>query len=551
MAIDNAPTSSSVPEPRDQMQSMTQRLSGQVDTARQIMREAGAPGVSFAVIYRGQTVSTEHLGYRNVESKEPLDSDTRGTIASLTKAIVAALVGIEVSRGTLSWDTRIIDVLPEFRSADQLVQEHATILDFLSFRTGVSIGASRWEQGENCAMSPPESTLPAYAARKRSKAFRDSFLYDNHAYELIGQVLERVKGVPIGEQLRTEIFEPLGMHRTSTSWDEPTEDGNSTTAHVTLSDGSLAQIIRTQVGKGTLMEAAGGIKSSLADMTLYCKALLQAIKHQHAHRSDSTPDNPLKQVRTLIDHHAKPIPQSLHEEAYGAGWMRIQLPGRVGRQSQNSFLADVPITGHESRSTLVVAHHGSHPGATCFLALIPDIEAGVMVMSNGTSLCDVSSLVGQLLIETLLETPKSNDYVALARDFRHKTLQFMPNISSTLASTRQADTLSRPIQDYVGTYWTSAHDFCVRISEEDGKLWLRFQNQTEAPYAMRHHAHDSWEWNMSYDEAAKRARLINFFGAKYYVLHFFSGEKTGPISGLRWAWYEALPDEMEEFRRED
>jgi CubicO group peptidase (beta-lactamase class C family) len=47
-------------------------------------------------------VYTAHKGFRDVGSKSTPDDETRYNINSLTKATIAALVGIEVNRGSLA-----------------------------------------------------------------------------------------------------------------------------------------------------------------------------------------------------------------------------------------------------------------------------------------------------------------------------------------------------------------------------------------------------------------------------------------------------------------
>jgi CubicO group peptidase (beta-lactamase class C family) len=79
-----------------------------------------------------------------------------------------------------------------------------------------------------------DQMLPFFATLKPVQEFRTSFRYNNWGYEIVALVLEKITGRPLSELLHERLFEPLGMHNTSTSWQH--SDDNSAKSYCVLDD---------------------------------------------------------------------------------------------------------------------------------------------------------------------------------------------------------------------------------------------------------------------------------------------------------------------------
>jgi CubicO group peptidase (beta-lactamase class C family) len=349
-----------------------------------------------------------------VESGIAPDDQTRYNINSLTKATIAALVGIEVNRGSLKWDGKIRTYLPEFLSDSLEVEEKATIIALLSHRTGIACPDAPWLQSNNTILMQRDRILPLFATLKPVQEFCTSFCYNNLGYEIVALILEKVSGLPLSELLRVNVLEPLGMHRTSTSWH--TDDDNVAKSYSVLDDLTSVEIVRPQLGDGSLMEAAGGVKSTLHDLIIWQKAWLAAINPSCEAFAQDSARSVLKECCTIIDSHAHFPGTSLLEQSYAAGWARAQLPGQLGRISQNVIIGQEPIVGRGANSCLVIYHHGSMPGSTSVVNLIPETGSAVIVLQNSLAPIDTADFVGQMLVEAVLGVLEPNDYIHLAQE---------------------------------------------------------------------------------------------------------------------------------------
>jgi CubicO group peptidase (beta-lactamase class C family) len=508
-----------------------------------MMSISGTPGLSLVVSCGGED-HISHLGFRDLERRLRANDETRFNINSMTKGFVSLLTGIEVQKNTVGWSTTIKEALPEFRSMDPIVEENATIVDMLSHRTGITNFDSPWLQSHNSILLNLDQITKTFATLKPCLQFRTSFLYNNWGYELVGEILKSKTGCTLSQLLQHSIFEPLGLTRTSTSWD--LEDENNAKSYAVLDDLTSIEIPPPQLGKGTLMEAAGGVKSSMEDLLVFYKALLKAIQDQFANSSDETPGSIFKQCRAIIANHARFPGSALREQGYGAGFARSQLPGQLGRISLNPLIGDEPIVGKGATSKLVIYHHGSMPGSTSCVLMIPETDTIIIVLQNSLAPLDTADFVGQLLVETVCDVPQPNDYRNLTREFVEKSLSHMSRLKSELDGRRKLHTRPRELKAYVSQYWNGVKNFCIEITEHSGRLQMSFQGSDDEIYVLDHYEDDTFTWWMPYNDAARRGRYVTDFGASYYLVTFDS-QGTSGINTLKWAWDPNMPDQKELF----
>jgi len=81
--------------------------------------------------------SRKGYGFRDVEKKLPVTSNTLFAIGSTTKAFTTFLIGTLVDEGKLGWDKPVREFLPEFRLSDPRTTELITPRDLLTHRSGL------------------------------------------------------------------------------------------------------------------------------------------------------------------------------------------------------------------------------------------------------------------------------------------------------------------------------------------------------------------------------------------------------------------------------
>ena len=160
---------------------------------------------------------------------------TRFRIASITKAIVAALVLDAVASGKVALDDVVGDLLPGVIRPDPPI----TVRQLLSHTSGIfdegndgDPTADIEKLADPALQKQARAMLAAYEAGKQVIASDrllvalaethdryftpgSGYHYSNPGYQLLGMVLEKVTGAPLAELLRTRIVEPLGLSDTT------------------------------------------------------------------------------------------------------------------------------------------------------------------------------------------------------------------------------------------------------------------------------------------------------------------------------------------------
>src|ERR1700755_1576135 len=112
-------------------------------------------GVNWAIWKDGQILYQESEGYRNLDTLEPMTTDTIFRIASMTKPITSVLAMMLCEENKWSLDDPITKWLPQFSHLKVLIRQSGeyedakrviTILDLLTQRAGFTY--SGFQQGK-------------------------------------------------------------------------------------------------------------------------------------------------------------------------------------------------------------------------------------------------------------------------------------------------------------------------------------------------------------------------------------------------------------------
>lgn len=191
-------------------------------------------GANLLVLQHGKEICYAQAGFADREQARPFDRDTICRIYSLSKPVTAVAAMILVERGLLDLGQNIGDILPEFNGMQvweggKKVPARRNILvrDLLSMTSGLSYPgtddsgaevAAVFEEGDRLLYSDTPLTTMEMARRiaRCGLAFHpgDRWMYGTSA-DVLGAVIEAVAGMPLGDFLHKEIFEPLGMADTA------------------------------------------------------------------------------------------------------------------------------------------------------------------------------------------------------------------------------------------------------------------------------------------------------------------------------------------------
>lgn len=201
--------------------------------ALQQIVDAGQMAGAVALVWRdGQVREASAVGWRDLEAAAPMRRDTIFRIASLTKPITSTAALMLYDEGRLDLDEPITEVAPEFGEMRVLrhpdgpldqtdaAERPITFGDLLTHRAGFTYGAFRSgpiREAYDAALGPdidsphtPDEWLRRLAALPLIAQPGTGFHY-GCSTDVLGFLVARMEGRPLGEVLERRIFAPLGM----------------------------------------------------------------------------------------------------------------------------------------------------------------------------------------------------------------------------------------------------------------------------------------------------------------------------------------------------
>ena len=163
-------------------------------------------GAGVAVYHRGKCVVDLMGGWRDREQAVPYDADTLQLVFSTTKGITSIAVAMCVERRLLSYEEKVSTYWPEFVAKGKA---DVTVAQLLSHRAGLYTvdGDITLEEALdwNTITSRLADTAPLFPVDSTHGYHALTFGW------LAGELVRRVTGRSLGEFVREEIAEPLGV----------------------------------------------------------------------------------------------------------------------------------------------------------------------------------------------------------------------------------------------------------------------------------------------------------------------------------------------------
>jgi len=297
------------------------------------------PGGAVRVWRDGRTVHSATTGLANIAYGLEFDTDTPTNIGSTSKHFTAFAVMLLQEEGRLSLDDPLSDFFHDFPDfADDITVRHllthtSGLREFLNLYSLAGIDTRSLDR---------EDVLRAV---QRQPALQNEpgaeFNYNNTAFSLAAQIVDRSSPLTFAEFMHERVFEPLGMTNSYARMDPSYIVPNASEGY-TWSNGWRA---RGDLG-GAI--GAGGIYASVEDLERWSENLLA--------------DEPVVGTRAMID---EMMTEAMLTSGEGSGYgygLFIDEQGGLKR----------------------VHHGGADVSHRSMLILYPEIDAGLTVQSNAS-----------------------------------------------------------------------------------------------------------------------------------------------------------------------
>ncbi|XP_067661326.1 uncharacterized protein [Haliotis asinina] len=347
----------------------------------------GVPGLGIGIV-KEDAVLTRGIGLEDVDEKRSVTTDgTLFAIGSTTKAFttVVLAVALEGTQGTLTWDSKVADILGgDFRFIDTERTKLTTIKDLMAHRTGLS--------GPSVAVyySYDPSYTRADLARdirylEEKEGFRDRWVYNNFLVAVAGHVAEVITGRTWEDLLMTNILDPLNMTSSGVLRSPLLQSQGRFTPGYYKQKGSILQIPRNTYSIHPL-EPAGGIVATVDDMVRWLKFLTAGGKTDDGRQLMSVP-----MMKSMFE---------VHMYVPGDD-KRISVPTFPATHLQRGYGLAWDIGNY--RGFQFLWHDGSVGAHDSLVAVLPQFKLGVFISCN--TMADLQPIV-YYVVDLLLGLPQ-------------------------------------------------------------------------------------------------------------------------------------------------
>ncbi len=330
--------------------------------------ELKQPGFALAIIKDNELVFKGSYGYSNLEHDVKVTGETVFYLCSLSKQFTAACLAFLLNEKKLKKDDKLIEFFPTLQERiygkirlDHLIHMSSGIREWYDMKKFSGAYADEY---------PWRASIIPLLQRQESLSFQpgEKYIYCNTNYALLTLIIEQVIKGSIVDFAAARIFQPLGLNDTFFS-----NSNSKVIPGLATGYNCRGENINKTVPLPPLV-GAGGVYSSLQDMTIWLKILM-------------TESWEPEMIRTLKEHilfnNGNPNPYLMGLE--------------MGRIENYEY----------------IQHGGAVPGFFTYIRFYPESETGYVWLQNSHDIQPVvinCQIHGQLLDQGFLKESEPVDY---------------------------------------------------------------------------------------------------------------------------------------------
>lgn len=337
-------------------------------------------GMSVAVFDENDTIYQNCFGYMDVQNEVPVTEDTVMEWGSVSKLLVWISVMQLAEQDILDLEADINIYLPEGFLHNRTYDAPITMLNLMNHNAGFEESVIGMATGKENRIISIEEYLSEF---QPEQVFEPGTVcaYSNWSTTLAAYIVERNSGMPYSEYVRTNIFEPLGMHNTSICADlSDNPDVKEKRMNLKIYTADVHEI--TPNMSYIIMYPAGMCISTIGDMQKFAQSLLSE--------------------DTILFHDAETYHELFSPSLYFEG---TEIP-----RNYHGFWS------LESYEAKIIGHNGNTAGCSSSLLLNLEEQVGIVIQTNQYSEQIYNMQMPELLFGKYAGT--ASDYTGLIMSAR-------------------------------------------------------------------------------------------------------------------------------------
>lgn len=418
------------------------------------MDKWSVPGLAISIVQNGEIIYKNGFGVKDIETKNPITTQTLFGIASCTKAFTSTLAAQLEGEGNLSWNKPVKSYIPTFKLFDDYTTNHTNLIDLLTHRTGIT----RCDIMRDNADYDRQELLKRLQYLKPGCDFRTKLQYTNIGYMVAGALMESITNSSWEDLIKERIFSKLEMHSTNTNLLEAVKNNEDIATPYIIYDRKEG-LKKLDYHYEPLLGPAGNINSNINDLS---KWLLFNINNgKHKENAIISPS-----VLSRVYNPTMPIPSRNETkerlfDTYALGWL------------VSSY------RGHKQ-----IQHGGVLFGYTALVSFLPNDNTGVVIVSNLNGIPHVTSIIERYVYDKLLGMRPVNWSDRYVEQFKRMEDAYNTSLE-TREEVKSEGVLVRDISEYTGVYDHPAFgEIEVVLQDDEMKVILKTLN---CPLKHLHH----------------------------------------------------------------
>ena len=408
------------------------------------MNNWNLPGLAITIVKDGKVIVSKGYGVQELGKDKKVNDETLFQVASCTKAFTATAVAMLATQKKISLDDTVTKWLQDFKLYDPLATKQVTVRDLLCHRLGLQTfqgDFANWGSNHTRA-----EIIGLMAKEKPVYGFRAQFGYCNAGFLTAGEIIPKVTGTSWDDFLQQNIFTPLQMTRTSTTYAALKADNNASKGH-TYWDKKEQVVAYDNVDN---LGPAASISSCVKDFSHWLLMQLDSGKYNG---KEVVPFAALQETRKpqMIIPGTPSLFPGMHYQVYGLGWYTADFYGKK-----------------------VIWHNGGTSGFLTTTCFVPELNLGFAIFTNSDNNSLYNALRYQLL-DAYLGQPYRNYSALYHTNYLKGEAAAAKDVSSWKEKLAKHEVLPVAAKAFAGVYTNPVYGKMM-ITAEGDKLGATFEH---------------------------------------------------------------------------
>jgi len=397
------------------------RLQGLDAEMEKFLKTSKASSFAVAIVEKNKVIYAKGFGLSDAANKVPATENTLYAIGSCTKAFTASLIGLLQKDGKVDLDKPVRNYLPELKFFNDEMNNHITLRDMMCHRTGLPRHDLSWY----LFPTTRDSLIQRIQFMQPTAEPRTRYQYNNFMFLAQGKVAEKLNGKPWEQQVKEQLFTPLGMTNSSLTANALTGNPNLAVPYELEKDSTL-KIMKHYPIEG--MGPAGSIYSSVSDMAKWVQTWIYGGKLNG------------KEI----------LPAGYVKEAMSGQMITNGNPPDMKRPDIQFGTYGFAWTMTSYKSHYRVEHGGNIDGFSASTSFFPTDSIGIIVLVNQNGSW-VPSLVRNVIADRMLKVAKYDWLGEQVKDLA-KAKAAEDSAKGKATSNRKQAKPSHDLSDFTGLF---------------------------------------------------------------------------------------------------